>query len=100
MNDNSHSFTQPNTETYVVNVPIFNKPFESNIASVTTSTLPTLFSRHYHFRLSLKYNPQLRPSEPLLRQIRVIRHHRIGTLHIRIIIQPPIRGPDLPGRMK
>src|SRR5271155_948192 len=36
----------------------------------------------------------------LIRQVGVVRHHGIRTLHVRIIIEPPEGNPDLPRRVK
>lgn len=49
---------------------------------------------------SLQDYTQLAPINTLLRQVGVIRHHRVRLHHVRIIIHPPKRLPDLAGRVE
>ena len=50
--------------------------------------------------LPLQNNSQLMPPQFFLVHIWIIRNHSIRTLHIRIVVQPPVRAPNLPRRME
>jgi hypothetical protein len=57
-------------------------------------------SHTHSIPLALHNNIQLMPDQSLLIQVRIVGHQSIRTLHIRIIIQPPVRCPDLPRRVE
>ena len=48
----------------------------------------------------LKYNHQIIPLQFLLIKIRIKRNEAVRTLHVCIIVQSPVRCPNLPGRVE
>ena len=94
--------SQTKTEVdFVSTCQIFPKLLSNYTQEANHPTLPN--SRRVPIPLAtlpLQNNSQLMPPQSLVVHIWIIRNHPIRTLHIRIIIQPPVRPPNLPRRME